>query len=338
MIIIKARNPLNNKPYFDSSAVTVGNFDGFHRGHAELCAITKEISIARSCTAAVLTFEPHPDAYFGRNPNIADELLFTPEQRLRAFSEAQMDAAVLLKFDELTSQQSHTSFFHDVVETKLNAQAIVVGNNFRFGKGRLGDYKYLCQAGDESHILVRTCSPIEWDQEAISSTRIRKTLRNDGNAELAAELLGRPYLVEGTIRRGDQLGRSLGFPTANLHEIRQLIPRNGVYCGFIWLEGPASPSAPMILSRDSAALPCVINVGFRPSVASGQELRCEAHVLDSDFASDELYDRRAGIYFVKRLRDEQKFPDTRELQKAIRRDVDAAREFFTKSASPPRQA
>lgn len=322
-------NTLKPQDLFDSSAMMMGNFDGFHQGHAQLADITKQCSNRLNVPSCAATFAPHPDFFFARSPSLSQELLFTIEQKIRAFSEAAIDAVVIQKFDEEFCEQSHEDYFKNFMIGTMHSRSIVIGQNFRFGKSRGGDARFLKEQGAPLDIEVHALEPISLNGELISSTRIRKCLRNDGNVELATELLGRPYLIEGVIKKGQQLGRTLGFPTANLHDVQQLVPRNGVYAGYLWVGDPTQPiDRPSVLSIDPQALPAVINIGTRPSVSETDALQCEANILSHYPFSGELYGRHAGIYLTNRLREEKKFTSLEELKHAIAGDANTARNIL----------
>lgn len=327
--VIKIDNILERKPFLGPTAVMIGNFDGFHRGHAQLSNITIDSAKKLGTRSCVATFSPHPDYFFSRDTNVARDLLFTDAQKIRAFGEAGFDAVVIQKFDEDFCQQTPEAYFNEFMCHQINARAIVVGQNFRFGKARKGNVNFLKTHGAPREIEIHAIESLHLGEEVVSSTRIRKCLRNDGLVNMAGEMLGHPYLIEGTIKRGQQLGRKLGFPTANLHDIEQLVPRNGVYAGYLWVQdNEQNDPAPTVLKIDQRAMPAVINIGTRPSVSSADNLQCEAHILGPYPFVGELYDKAAGVYLTHRLREEKKFNGLDELKAAISADATEARKIL----------
>lgn len=305
------------------SVVTIGNFDGCHLGHQALvraaCAMAREL---RAEPTAV-TFTPHPDCYFRGNDAV--RLLFTAEQKARAFAELGLKRQVLQPFDAAFVQVSHESFYDDHLRKRLGAVGIVVGENFRFGKGRGGDAAFLRQRGAADGIAVTIDPGLALGDEPISSSRLRQVLAEKGDAQAAQAMLGRPYLLEGIIERGDQLGRTLGVPTANLEHVTQLVPRYGVYAGYVWLAPNAGSTSarPLVTKQDPKAVRAVFGIGVRPSVAhaGAPALRIEGHLLDGVYGENALYGYRAGFYLTHWLRPEEKFGSLDELTAQMRADI-----------------
>ena len=309
------------------SSVTIGNFDGCHRGHQSLVKNACDIGHLLEADATVVTFTPHPDCFFRGDQ--ATALLFTAEQKRRAFKELGLDRLVIQTFDEAFAKVGHQEFYDDHLRRRLGLVALTVGANFRFGKGRGGDTEYLLARSAADGVKITIDSGVMFAGEPISSSRLRLLLAEGGDAASAAVMLGRPYLLEGIIERGDQLGRTLGVPTANLEQVRQLVPRFGVYAGYVWLapEGGPTDARPTILARDARAVRAVFGIGVRPSIKSAAKaaLRIEAHLLDGTYGENALYGCRAGFYLTDWLRGEETFPSLDALTVQMRADIVRAR-------------
>ncbi len=307
------------------TAVTIGNFDGCHVGHQLLILSALGLAKGLGGTPVAVTFTPRPEAFFRGS---VDEVLFTPEQKSRAFAELGIQRQVVQTFDEAFSRLSHERFYEDLLCHRLGARALVVGDNFRFGHQRLGDAAWLRARAVADGFLVTVHRSAIVADAPVSSTRIRETLRASGNVKAAAEMLGRPYLLEGIIRKGDQLGRTIGTPTANLEEVGQLLPRFGIYAGYVWLAKNSS-ERPVVMKRPDDAIPAVFSIGIRPTLdAKNPPVRIEAHLLAGTFGADEFYGRRAGYYLTDRIRDEAKLDGLDELKKWIARDVAEAKRLL----------
>jgi riboflavin kinase/FMN adenylyltransferase len=289
-------------------AVTIGNFDGVHRGHQSLVEVAVRDAGASSGTAVVLTFEPHPSAVL--SPDRAPSTLMTVEQKAEALASLGADYLVVLPFTQALSHQTPEEFARLVLRDALGARGVVVGSNFRFGRGRRGDVATLRRLGESMGYRVHGLDPVFHDGAPISSTRIREALAR-GAVEAAGELLGRLFFVEGTVVRGDGRGRSLGFPTANLELENETLPGGGVYAGWCRIDP----------RRDGPPVKAVANIGRRPTFGGGRT-SVEAHLLD--FAED-FYGCRLRLEFQARLREERRFAGPEELREQIGRDVAEAR-------------
>ena len=310
------------------NALTIGNFDGCHLGHQKLINRTLIAADELKVSAASLTFSPRPDVFF--NPERSgDGNLFTEDMKSRAFHELNISAHFVQKFSANVSQMSHDKFFQSILIDELHAKAIIVGENFRYGQGRKGDSKCLRLAGTEHKVVTTIEESAKLNDQVVSSTKIRAAIRN-GDTLLANQMLGRPYLLEGILKKGDQLGRRLNFPTLNLEAKDLLTPSNGVYAGYVWIKDVQAGSYPSILKRHPNAMPAAINVGMRPTV-SGLTLRIEAHVL-TEYSKENTYDLAAGFYFIERIRDEAKFQNLDELKAQIGRDTLRARSILEPSS------
>jgi riboflavin kinase / FMN adenylyltransferase len=288
------------------SVVTVGMFDGVHRGHRALLDRVAAEAAARGLPAGAVTFDRHPLEVL--RPDARPPLLTTLDRKVALLGEAGMDFVLVLAFTEALSQVTAEAFAHEVLLDGVGARAIVVGENFRFGHKAAGDPALLAELGRARGVDV-VAVPLHADGgEPVSSTRIRAALAG-GDVRAAAALLGRAYAVEGTVVRGDgRGGRELGIPTANLAVAGDLaLPANGVYAGHL---GEDAGGAHL-------ARPAAVSVGVNPQFhASG--LRVEAHVLDFD---GDLLGARVSVSFEHRLRDEAAFPTVEDLVAQIHEDI-----------------
>ena len=281
-------------------AVAVGNFDGVHRGHQALVAAAVEAAATRRADAVVLTFDPHPARVVA--PEAAPGALMTLDQKAAALERLGVAGLAVLPFTPEVARAGPGEFADAVLRGALDAGAVIIGDNFRFGHGRAGDAATLRGLGFD----VVEVAPVLHGGERVSSSRIRRALA-EGDVGLAGALLGRPYLVEGRVVRGEGRGRTLGIPTANLEPRNETLPALGVYAAWAWPEG-------------ARARPAVVNVGRRPTFGAGA-VSVEAHL--PGFAGD-LYGRGFGLSFVARIRGEEKFAGPEALVARIREDIAAA--------------
>ena len=285
-----------------ASVVTIGNFDGVHRGHAAVLGRVVERARARRQRAVALTFEPHPLALLA--PDSAPGLIMPVWRRCARMDELAIDAVLVQPFDEEFAGLGAEQFVRDVLREGLGARLVVVGDGFRFGAGRKGDTESLAR-GDFGPMEVETVPPENCDGAPVSSSRIRTAL-SEGDIALANALLGRPYELIGTVVRGDGRGRSIGIPTANLRVENGVLPADGVYAA---------------TTADGAL--AVVNIGVRPTFGAGRSV--EAHLLDFE---GNLYDRTLGLAILARIRGEMRFEGVPALQAQIARDIDTARSIL----------
>lgn len=307
------------------TAVTIGNFDGCHLGHQGLIALTRGHAQRLGATPVAVTFSPRPEAFFkgGKDP-----VLFSDEQKTRALGELGIERQIVQRFDDEFSRLTHDRFYEDHLKRRLGAKAVVVGDNFRFGHHRAGDAAWLSRQAKADGLAVTVGDAAGEGGDRISSTRIRDALQATGDVRALQKMLGRPFLLEGTIRKGDQLGRTIGTPTANLEGVAQLLPRFGIYAGYVWL-APHASARPKIMTQSEGAVPAVFSIGIRPTLdAQDPPVRIEAHLLTGSYGKDELYGRYAGYYLTDRIRDEAKLDGLEELKKWIARDVGEARRLL----------
>lgn len=296
-----------------ASAVTIGVFDGVHRGHRELIRRAVDSAVVAGMPAAVITFSPSPAEVVG----LAEPptRLSTLEQRLKLIAELGVDATLVIHFDKEWADLSAEQFAGSVLSDSLRASQVVVGTNFRFGHRARGNVRLLQKVGDSLGFQVKPVNLLAADGEGdpVSSTLIRE-LVSKGDVAPAARMLARPHRVEGVVVRGDGRGRELGFPTANVIPTpRAAVPADGVYAGRIVLDP---------YGEGHESLCAAISVGTNPTF-DGHEHRVEAFAYD---AGDlDLYDQYIGVDFVDFMRRQETYPNPADLTEAVERDVDQAR-------------
>jgi riboflavin kinase/FMN adenylyltransferase len=295
-----------------SGVGTIGNFDGAHRGQRAILDRVVTRAGELGLPAIVVTFDPHPLAVL--SPERAPVPLTTPRQKERLLEEAGIDAMLVIRFTPEFSRVPARTFVRKFLHERLDLKEIYVGESFVFGHRREGNVELLRQMGGELGYTVGGVDEVVYAGERISSTRIRRAVA-DGNVTEAAEMLGRPYTLEGTIARGDRMGQRLGWPTINVASENKLIPADGVYASRVCF-----PSYP-------ATFDCATNIGTRPTVYENYQRVVESHILD--FKAD-VYGQRVELQFYKRLREERIFPTVMDLSAQIGRDVEATREYFAR--------
>ncbi len=292
------------------SVVTVGEYDGVHRGHRTVVSEMHRLAAERGCSTAVVTFDRHPATVV--RPESAPKLLCDLGHKLELLAETGVDYTLVVTFDEAQAAVPAEEFAHGILVNCLSARAVVVGADFHFGKGRRGNIETLRQVGASygyEVVGLPLVKQMTGDGDVISSTSIREALAT-GDVERAHRLLGRPFEVRGTVTVGDRRGRQIGVPTANLPTTPDLqIPADGVYAA--WYARP-----------DGAQYPAAVNIGRRPTFYEFAERSLiEAHLIG--FRGD-LYDETAKLRFVRRLRPERRFGGIDELKAQLRRDIEDA--------------
>jgi riboflavin kinase / FMN adenylyltransferase len=291
--------------------VVIGNFDGVHRGHQAVLVDAETRAKAGGLRCALLTFTPHPAVVLGRTP---PPLLTTLARKLELAARAAPHVTPVVRaFDAAFAAQSPRAFAEHVLVASLDAGEVVVGQNFRFGKGRAGDFAELSRLGDELGFATRSHALLADADGPLSSTRIRQAIAA-GRIEDATSMLGRPHMISGLVVEGDRRGRTIGFPTANLGDVPEALPANGIYAVLVDREEGGVGRA---LARG------VANVGVRPTVKTAQaKPNVEVNLFDLD---EDLYGATLRVHLVARLRDEARFASLDELKAQIARDADDAR-------------
>lgn len=290
------------------SVVTMGNFDGVHLGHQALLKKTVEKARELETTALVIIFEPQPFEFFARS---------TPAPRLTRWrekfsllAEQGVDAVLVVRFNKTFANLTAEQFVRQVLKDGLDAKHIIVGDDFHFGRGRAGDFDFLKNAGQNLRISVENMPSIVLNDKRVSSTQVRNALA-EANHEWVEQLLGRPYSMQGRVVYGDQRGRQMGFPTANIYLHRVATPVQGVYS--VRMHGIAEKG-----------LPGVANVGIRPTIGGTRSL-LEVHLFDF---SQEIYGRHVRVEFCEKIRDEKRYPTLDLLIEQIGLDAIEARHYF----------
>ncbi len=295
----------------NGSVVCIGAFDGLHIGHRALVGHAVARARDLGVPAVALSFEPLPREYFaGGAPPPRLQL---PRMKLDELRKLGIDRVGLLRFNAALAGLSPEDFVQRLLVARLQAREVWVGPDFRFGRARAGHLGLLQQMGVELGFAAGTIAPVELDGAPVSSTRIRAALQ-EGDFATAARLLGKPYSIAGRVVRGKQLGRTLGYPTANLRFARKTPALRGIYA--TWVHGVTAEPRPSVSS-----------FGTRPTVG-GKEPLLEAHLFDFD---GDLYGKLIEIEFVARLRDEEKFPDLPTLVVQMDRDAAQARNILMKT-------
>ncbi len=295
--------------------VTVGNFDGVHRGHQALLSRLRAKADAAGVPALAITFDPHPATLL--RPAEAPVPLVWPAREIELLQEAGATEVGLFRTGSWLLGLSAREFFDRVIREQLDARGLIEGPNFAFGHDRRGDVKILAEWCTEIGIDFEVVEGTRLDGELVSSSRIRRALMA-GSVEEAARLLARPHRIRGLIGRGAGRGAGLGFPTANLIEVDTLIPADGVYAARAFVPGR------------SGSYPAACNIGPNPTFGE-QGRKVEAHLLG--FSGD-LYDGRLELDFLKRLRDTRRFPGLDELLRQVRADIEETRRVAEATAPP----
>ncbi|MBW3658927.1 MAG: bifunctional riboflavin kinase/FAD synthetase [Actinobacteria bacterium] len=289
------------------SVVTIGFFDGVHRGHQTLIRRAVREAEDRGVRSVAVTFDRHPAEVV--RPGSQPRYLQHRDRKVATLVDQGVDLVLVLAFDLERSQQPPQEFISTVIAGPLQARKVIVGTNFRFGHKAAGDVVMLADQGSALGYETEAMSLLHLGDTPISSTEVRSHLEA-GDVAWAAEALGRPFVVEGAVVRGDGRGRSIGIPTANVQVDERLqVPAGGVYAATASVLGAPTDH------------PAVVNIGTRPTFG-GETVTVEAHLLDTDL---DLYGTRLVLSFVDRIRDERRFDGPDELVAQIRRDIDTAR-------------
>jgi len=303
----------NLQSYNQRSVVTIGSFDGVHLGHQAILQQVKATAAMLGLPSVVMTFEPQPQEYFSGEK--APARLMRLREKIDALLEFGIDRVVCLQFNRVLRNLTASEFIHQVLVDGLSIKHLIVGDDFRFGCDRSGDFRMLAEFGKNCDFDVQDTKTLEIDNERISSTRVREFLQQ-ADFGRASQLLGRPFSIKGRVVYGQQVGRKLGFPTANVQLNRYSAPLTGVYAVLVDIDG---------MSYQGAA-----NVGIRPTVGDLVKPILEVHLFDF---SDDLYGQRIEVEFMHQIRDEAKFTTLDKLVETIRQDVKQIRAWFAGAKS-----
>ena len=294
-------------------ALTIGNFDGVHRGHQAMLTRLKDTAKRLTLPACVITFEPHPQEFFA--PDQAPARLTSLREKLQLLIEADIDCIYICRFNFDFARIDPESFVTQILHRQLSVRWLLVGDDFRFGARRSGDFTMLQALSSANNFTVEAMPSITNDGERISSTAIRKALAS-GDLGTAQKLLGRPYRISGRVVDGDKLGKQLGFPTANIQLKHNQPPLTGIFAVSVYGAIASSPATP---------LPAVASLGVRPTVHDNGKPVLEVHLFDFDRM---IYGQHLQVDFLHKLRDEAKFADLSALIQQIENDVAQAKDFF----------
>ena len=325
---------LHNIPSdFSGCVATIGNFDGVHLGHQAILQQLKKQGAQHQLPTVVMMFEPQPREFFA--PDQAPARLANMSEKLQDLASFGVDYVLCLPFNQKLRSMSADQFIQTILLDGLKIRHLIVGDDFRFGCDRTGDYQLLQtsgqQAGESSNkgdgFSVEDTKTFEIEGKRVSSTRIRECL-SANDLESVNTLLGRPYRMSGRIGYGRQLGRTIGVPTANIILQRNKLPMTGVYAvKAIEIEvARCNESQALDSSGKVKEWQGVANIGVKPTITGIPEPSLEVHIFD--FA-DDLYGKRLSIEFCQKIREEQKFNGLDELKAAIAKDINVAREFFS---------
>lgn len=297
------------------TALTIGTFDGVHRGHQALLTRLRDGARQRDLPAAVLTFDPHPREFFSSDQ--APARLTSLREKLALLARARVDCVYVARFDTALARMAPEEFVQRIVVGGLSARWLLIGDDFRFGARRAGDFALLETMGAEAGVVVEAMPTVRLDGDRVSSSTIRAALAA-GRLDAAERLLGRPYSICGRVVGGDRIGTRLGFPTANVRMNHNRPPLTGIFAVEVGEIG-------------DRPLPGVASIGVRPTVNDAGRFSLEVHLWD--FAGD-LYGRMLEVTFLHKLRNEEKYPDLQALSRQIGRDVQEARHWFERRRVP----
>lgn len=290
-------------------ALTIGNFDGVHLGHQAILRHLRQQAQLRNLPVVVMLFEPQPREYF--QPSQAPARLMRLRDKLYHLREQSVDYVICVKFDRTFAEKSAVDFVQEWLVNKLNVRFLSIGDDFRFGAKRQGDFAFLQQAGKQFGFQVENNQSFCLAEQRISSTAIREALAQD-KLSLAQQMLGRPYCIMGRVKYGKQLGRTLGFPTANIALQRQVNPVQGIY-------------AVKVRFKNGKIYQGVANIGQRPTVNGSTQL-LEVYIFNFD---QKIYGECLEVELCHKIRNEQKFSSLAALKQQITEDVKTAKAFFS---------
>ena len=300
----------SNLPLFKNGCVlTIGNFDGVHLGHRAVIETLAARGRELNLPTAIMLFEPQPLEYFLADN--APSRLMRLREKMLALNELPIDNVVIVRFNRALANHEPEQFIEQILVSKLNVKHLVIGDDFHFGKARRGNFHLLKEQGESFGFSVEKSTSYLLSDLRVSSTLIRDALNEDNLIE-AQRLLGRDYSICGRVAQGDKLGRTLGFPTANIKMLRRNTPIRGVF-------------AVTMTGIDNLEFHGVANVGIRPTIEGHHKVILETHLFNFN---QDIYGRYVSVIFKQKLRSEMRFNSLEQLQTQIRHDVIAAKEFF----------
>lgn len=302
---------IDDVPYEEHSIITIGTFDGIHRGHQQILNRMKAEAISSGRRQIVVTFEPHPQIIVQRTDKPEIHLLTTISERLELFEQNEVENVLVIDFTYEFSKLEPEEFI-ELLHSKIGFKKIFVGYDHNFGKDRKGNINTLIYLSQKLGFELEKCEPFYWENKIVSSTLIRNLL-NNGELEKANDLLSYNYFIEGKVQFGRGMGAQLGYPTANIkpENIHKLFPKKGVYLVTSNIDGEQKYG--------------IANIGTRPTLTNDKKITLEVNYLDFD---GDLYNQRLKVTFIKYLRDEIKFGNTNELVNQIKQDERKARKLI----------
>lgn len=289
-------------------ALAIGNFDGLHLGHQSVINNLKRLAKKNHLKTAVMIFNPHPKIYFSNQKEF--KTIFDLDELISSFSKTNIDTLICMPFTKETAAMSADDFVNQLLIKDLTVKAIVVGEDFKFGKNRQGDVSYLKKLAEKQGVIVDACVPYLLNSNRVSSTLIKELLAK-AKLDEANRLLSRPYTVQGTVVHGDKRGTDWGFPTANLQLSKQILLPYGIYVVNVIME-----------QKEYQA---VASYGVRPTVVQRGEAKLEVHLLDEQIS---CYDEFMSVQFLHYLRPEEHFSNVEELIVQMQDDCNSARNYF----------
>lgn len=309
---MKVHRDLNNLPQFINAAITIGTFDGVHSGHLQIINQLKKEAAINNGESVIITFDPHPRMVLNAQKNQQPiKLLNTLSEKIELLSKQKIDHLVVVPFTIEFSNQSAEEYISKFLVSKFHPKTIIIGYDHHFGKGRSGDYKLLEKYQQEFNYEVKEIPEHVLDHVTISSTKIRQALEA-GDIQTANECLGYDYFFEGKIIEGNKLGRTLGYPTANLEikDPNKLIPVDGIYAVNIGIEKENEDPDPFAREPFHQGM---MSIGFRPTIGDNKKM-IEVNIFDFN---ENIYGRTARVYVKYFMRNEEKFDNLEELKKQI---------------------
>lgn len=302
--------------YDKNSVVTLGTFDGLHLGHQKIIKSVIEKSADYNCRSVLITFDPHPRSVV--SPGYKMDLLSTLDEKIGILETLGLQNVLIIKFTKEFSQQSPEDFIKKYLADGIGLKEVVIGYDHHFGKGRDGNIELMQQAGKKFGFDVSVVSGCTVDDTIISSTKIRKLIAA-GQVVMAAKMLGRPYSFDGVVIHGDDRGKKLGFPTANLNpvDLHKILPAIGIYAVECIIDGVKNYG--------------LLNVGKRPTFHQSGEVIPEVYLFDFD---KNIYDKTVTVKVIEKIRDEKKFNSAEELIHQIKKDEKAGAEILSKLINP----
>ena len=296
---------------------TIGKFDGVHTGHQLILEQLRSKAADLGLPSMVILIEPHPEEFFAREPQDCPARLSELEEKLALLEAQGVDFVFKLRFDEQLQRQSAQDYIESMLINGLGIGCLIIGNDFRFGNQRKGDFALLKQYSERFGFELIESASCSHNGVRISSTYVREQLQK-GDFELVELLLNRPYAISGAVVKGQQMGRDLGFPTCNVRLNRKSLPLHGVYACDVKVDN---------IDMAERLLKGAANIGYRPTVSEGRKAILEVHLLDFD---SDIYGERITVIFRHKIREERKFESLQALQTCIAIDVQSVREFFAK--------